>query len=760
MFTLRLLSILLLACCVAHAQPGKTAKPADGSPVRFADLYNDLMGLAASPTHVATISNITLKRDVATFNLTSGKLYLCKPVAGRVCAALFIGEGNYSYAPPSNVERAQLRRFYQKDSLHESFRSMFLLFADSTAEELGRLAKFGAGELPPECGKGIEDALYYVSSKEYRYFDDEFMNALLNGERSDLFYTQINPASGDPIFFEINPYVESYMGERVSFMRKGQHHISSSFREVVNQFPRRDAGEEEGDVRVKIDRYAIDFALSSDLDVNATATITLRPKENVRWFNLHLYPELRIDSMVWGNGTPAEFHQTRTQTIWVKNDPAAVTGGSATLNVRYRGKILARESDWVLLQSSTGWYPLHDAKNKALFDLTFHFPDNFKLASIGTMVSSQENDDVVTSHWVIDRPVRNASFGVGIFSAQEFAADSAPPVTVYRGPSSSGGVSEQIGWDVQHSLKFYEYLFGKLPVERFFATEIPAGHGEAFPGLIHLSVSTFDRNDQSGRHEIFRAHEVAHQWWGIAVDFKTYHDQWLSEGFSEYAGLMYMQAVLKDNDKFFRRLDEYRKEILGNRKSIFGSGQEAGPIWLGWRTSSSSTAGDYDLIIYKKGAWVLHMLRNMMLDLNSMKEDKYRTMMRAFYSMYQGGEATTDDFRRMVEKHAGMPMDWFFRQWVYGTDVPTYKYAFNVQDAGNGKFKLAMKVDQENVPADFQMYVPLKIDFGDNRFAWLRVLVKGAHCEPELPLMPLKPKKITFNALESVLCESEEVDWD
>ena len=42
----------------------------------------------------------------------------------------------------------------------------------------------------------------------------------------------------------------------------------------------------------------------------------------------------------------------------------------------------------------------------------------------------------------------------------------------------------------------------------------------------------------------------------------------------------------------------------------------------------------------------------------------------------------------------------------------------------------------------------------------LRVLVKGPHCEPELPLMPLKPKKITFNALESVLCESEEVDWN
>ena len=27
-----------------------------------------------------------------------------------------------------------------------------------------------------------------------------------------------------------------------------------------------------------------------------------------------------------------------------------------------------------------------------------------------------------------------------------------------------------------------------------------------------------------GDDEVFRAHEVAHQWWGIGVDFTSYHD--------------------------------------------------------------------------------------------------------------------------------------------------------------------------------------------------------------------------------------------
>jgi glycosidase len=66
---------------------------------------------------------------------------------------------------------------------------------------------------------------------------------------------------------------------------------------------------------------------------------------------------------------------------------------------------------------------------------------------------------------------------------------------------------------------------------------------------------------------------------------------------------------------------------------LFSSGQEAGPVWLGYRTQSSETEGDYWLVIYKKGAWVLHMLRNMLIDLNTMNEDAFENMLREFFSV-------------------------------------------------------------------------------------------------------------------------------
>ena len=61
-------------------------------------------------------------------------------------------------------------------------------------------------------------------------------------------------------------------------------------------------------------------------------------------------------------------------------------------------------------------------------------------------------------------------------------------------------------------------------------------------------------------------------------------------------------------------------------------------------------------MVYKKGAWVLHMLRILTLDLKTMNEDRFTGIMREFYQSYQGQRASTDDFRRVVERHIGADM--------------------------------------------------------------------------------------------------------
>ncbi len=751
----RSLTCLALFFCssflLLHAQP-----PGAGT-ISYRLLYESLSDPRADSASIAPVAGLVIRRDAATFDLRSGTLILCKPVAGRVCAAVFVGEGSYRFTPSTDVERAHLARFFKSESMNEPVTGMFILFADSTLEELRRTLKFAPGVVPDAAKKMLGKVPEFITSSDARSIDDEFAGALLNDDHNTLFYAHMLTAAGDQRFFQINPYED----EEVSFMRRSQV-MAVTFREPVSMahYQSEYAAEPraEDKRRVDVEHYRVECSMRNDLSARFATEVTFRPmSEQVRWIDFGLYPELRIDSMVWGDGTPALFHQSGDYTFWVRNHSGGA--GPRTLKVFYGGPLMVRQRDWTLLKASTGWYPKHHGKDKATFDLTFRTPEYMKFASIGTLVSSATEDDLLVTRWKSEAPVRNASFNIGVFQEQKFTPDSAAPITVHRGPESTGGMGEQIGWDVENSIRFYEHLYGRLPLDHFYVTEIPAMHGEAFPGLIHLSVATFLKNDKTGHGEIFRAHEVAHQWWGIGVDFQSYHDQWLSEGFSEYSGLMYMQAVLKDNEKFFRRLNDYKWELVNNRKTLFGEAQQAGPIWLGYRTSSSSTAGDYDLIIYKKGAWVLHMLRNYLLDLNTMKEDKYRNMMREFFSAYVGSSASTEDFQRVVEKHAGANMGWFFKQWVYGTGIPSYTYATRVEEAPGGKYKVTLRVKQANVPADFQMAVPVKIDFGGGKAARVRVMVRGAESEQVLPLMPLEPEKIIFNDLESVLCEAEEESW-
>jgi aminopeptidase N len=314
---------------------------------------------------------------------------------------------------------------------------------------------------------------------------------------------------------------------------------------------------------------------------------------------------------------------------------------------------------------------------------------------------------------------------------------------------------ERVGADVAKSLKFFQEVYGPPPVRRFYATEIPDFHGEAFPGMVHLSWATFQNTAEEGWDEVFRAHEVAHQWWGIGVDFASYHDQWLSEGFSTFSGLWYLQNVRGSNEQYFDLLRRWKSSILLR-------GTEPGPIWLGYRVfaTKDDDLNDYQTIVYQKGAWVVHMLRILTLDLKTMNEDRFTNIMKDFYRKHEGRRASTEDFRKVVEKHTGADMGWFFDQWVYGAEIPTYRVAHRAEKTPDGRWKVKLRVRQEGVSESFQMYVPVTLELGKKQVARFRVKVAGPMTELELPPVPAEPKKVVFNDLEGVLAEVKSAGWE
>src|SRR5262249_3868412 len=147
-----------------------------------------------------------------------------------------------------------------------------------------------------------------------------------------------------------------------------------------------------------------------------------------------------------------------------------------------------------------------------------------------------------------------------------------------------------------------------------------------------------------------------------------------------------------------------------------------------------------------KGGFILHMLRMLMFD-KATGDQRFATMMQDFIKTHYNQNVSTLDFQRTVEKHmtkemnleGNGKMDWFFRQWVYGTALPSYKFDYSLDPATDGKVKLRFKITQSNVDDAFVMRLPVYVDFEGNLQRLGTVPVAGNVTTKEIEVM--LPKK-------------------
>ncbi len=69
-------------------------------------------------------------------------------------------------------------------------------------------------------------------------------------------------------------------------------------------------------------------------------------------------------------------------------------------------------------------------------------------------------------------------------------------------------------------------------------------------------------------------------------------------------------------------------------------------------------------LVYEKGGWTLHMLRA------QIGTEPFWSGIRDYYRQYRDGNASTDDFRRVMEKASGQKLTWFFQQWLNRAGSP------------------------------------------------------------------------------------------
>src|SRR5204863_5732952 len=93
-------------------------------------------------------------------------------------------------------------------------------------------------------------------------------------------------------------------------------------------------------------------------------------------------------------------------------------------------KLSGRIDRWLFVKTSYSWFPRY-GERAADVDLTFHTPKRYRLASIGRLLESSVEGDVVTSRWTSVRPADQVCFSLGEFDEFKITDPRSPPVTVH-----------------------------------------------------------------------------------------------------------------------------------------------------------------------------------------------------------------------------------------------------------------------------------------------------------------------------------------
>lgn len=404
--------------------------------------------------------------------------------------------------------------------------------------------------------------------------------------------------------------------------------------------------------------------------------------------------------------------------VWYSRQTGAVAGSRDSLRQGYYyfrqgdskwGQTASQTIGYTMSQprDARAWFPTIDKPwNKSTLRMYITADGWDNVVANGTLAGEvQHQDGSVT--YVYDHPYPVApylfAFNAGPFKeyATEYILQDGRVIPVASYLFEDDAVwADSANSMMKNILGVFEELFGPYPFDRYGMIAIePFRYG----GMEHQTISTMRRI--LFRSERITAHELAHQWWGNLVTCRTWGNIWLNEGFATYAEALYTEhkegeaardAVLAwFADRYFIEDKNHRYPVYNPPEDkIFGRA------------------------IYQKGAWVLHMLRNLVGD------EQFFGALRRYADEYAYSSAETEDLRKIFELEDNVDnLDWFFKQWIYQAGYPVYHVTTAIGEAGNGSsfdITIGLQQRQTDAPDVFQGPVEflLRHDQGDTVFTF------------------------------------------
>ena len=731
------------------------------------------------------VSNLAFKRERVNMTLT-GTIYFTAPVAGKVTGAVFVGKGNFfAPGPPNDFEKANLRRFLKSDSVTTDFSTAVMIFSDDSFDVLSKGKVDGVATA--ESQKLASALLPRVLEETGSNLAARVSQSILNAEREGFFFAMFDGGSADRFSYLFDPQGRIPTADfGINAGEKGLIYAYRSFTNEVWTAFYSDADYSRGTVMysdtfdlVDTEHYQMELDLRSPKSKLGLRTkIRMKSRsDNVRAItfsigeslsevnNQRLKKQMRVTAARIGS-TPIKYVQEDWESALTVFLPTPLKRGETVeLELELSGDFL-RQSEYIgdvsYPRSNTSWYPRHGYLDRSTFDITFAHQKRHKVGSVGTRVSeapSPEDKDVVVTRYQMNHPVALVTFALGPWQRHADKVkwedgQKETPLEFNSMPGSQVAIKEDfILAELSNSVRYFHALFGAYPYDTYSATFHPYGFGQGFPSMLMIPAT-----DYSSKYTYsFIAHETAHQWWGNIVSWRSYRDQWLSEGFAEYSGALY--TALRENQKASRSLImDMRESLKLPPRTLTGQGSgrlnDVGPIILGHRLNTTKTFGAYQTLIYNKGALVLRMLHFLLSDPSSGNDKAFFDMMKDFVEKHRNDAASTDDFRMVANEHfARSPigrkykltdLNWFFQQWVYGTELPSYKLEYSIQSQPDGSALISGTVYQDGVSDTFFMPLPLVLTFPGERYASGTVHAYGPKTPFQLKI-PNKPSKVELD---------------
>ena len=813
--------LLLVATAATGGGPdvsGPPPRPAEsGAPAGPAlTLYRQLRDLGLDPARVYRVNDVGLDHSAIHITLNSGTIAFSRGVGGRVTGAFFDGDGEILLVPPNQVERASMALFTGAPILEERFSTAFFRFDDDTFERLQsslrpaeESAEFLARWEPTFRELCVTDAFELLRFLTWQgpsgTTAGTFWHARVAGLHLGTFDVMFNTESAEPVSLGQGNYVNGGQVFDVwaSFATRNA---------VAAEAEERDSVTELGFNHVRIAASRIRTRILPSHELEAEAELTLeatRSGPHTLMFELSRY--LKVSSVVAGD-TPLEFIQNESlqggDLARKGNDLVAVilprplqAGEKRQLQFRYSGSVMSEAGSGLLYVGARGiWYPnLGPAMSD--FDLEFRYPAGWTLVATGKQVSVEAADGEQISRWVSERPIPLAGFNLGKYrELRARAGETAVEIFAARGVENSMSESsvsfaqlprfprrtpnmvapppfeptpeaQAVAQRSTRALEFFSRHFGPFPFSSLAITQMPGPDSHGWPGLVFLSSYAFLNAEERERlhfshyekllfGEVVQAHETAHQWWGDAVLPRGYRDVWLAEALANYSALLSLEQ--EKPDAFRALLEQYRRDLA--RKWHDGPPMhDAGPVTLGPRLTTSKLPEAYEVVVYGRGTWLMHMLREMFRDADREARDpdaRFYQVLRGVRERFDGRVFSTEDFRKALED--GLPaslrfegkksLAWFFDGWVNGAALPHYQLSGVKFAHRNGRTVATGTLLQKDAPDSLITSVPLYAAIQGGPVYVGRIFADGPETEFHLPV-PAAARGLLIDPHQTVLTQ-------